>query len=209
MSKERHIDRFDPDKISLDLWLSLLEAHFQYIGITGNSAEDLGKKKNLLLVSLGSDVYAVLGRICAPDLPHTKSFADLVKALKQHYIVTPSYHRSLVVFQQRKKLTGECLNNLYADLKALAKDCNFGDQFDARVRDQLFMAVDNEIYFPNLVAENFKLQTLTSQETFDRILNMEQAFVGENNSIKAVSGNQNFHKKKGSTHGPRTSSSYQ
>ncbi|XP_076059269.1 uncharacterized protein LOC143035931 [Oratosquilla oratoria] len=209
MSKDRHIDRFEPDRISLHLWLSLLEAHFQYTGITGNSEEDLVKKKNLLLVSVGSVVYAELGRICAPDLPHTKSFSDLVKALKQYYIVTPSYHTSLVAFQQRKKWPGESLNNLYAELKALAKDCNFADQFDNRVRDQLFMAVDNESYFPNLVAENFKLQTLTSQETFDRILNMEQAFVGENNSIRAVSESQNLHKKKGSRHDPKTSSYYQ
>ena len=102
MSKDRHIDRFDPDKISLELWLSLLEAHFVYLGIA-RSDEDLNKKKHLLLVSLGSEVYSVLGRICAPDLPHTKSFDDLVSALKQHYIITPSYHRSLVVFQHEKK----------------------------------------------------------------------------------------------------------
>ena len=194
MSKDRHIDRFDPNKISLDLWLSLLEAHFSYMGIT-SSEDDLDKKKQLLLVSLGSEVYSVLGCICAPELPHTKSFADLIKALKQHYIVSPSYHRSLIVFQQRKKVPSESLHNLYADLKSLAKDCNFVGQFDARVRDQLFMAVESEIYFPNLVAENFKLQNLTSQETFDRILNMERAFVSDKNCIKAVAVHQGFQNK--------------
>ena len=58
------------------------------------------------------------------------------------------------------------------------------------------MAVDGEIYFPNLVAENFKLQTLTSQETFERILNMERAFLSDKNCIKAVSVNKGFQKKK-------------
>ena len=97
MSKDRHIDKFDPNKISLDLWLSLLEAHFAFLGIT-SSQDDLHKKKHLLLVSLGSEVYSVLGRVCAPELPHTKTFDDLVEALKQHYIKIPSYHRSLVSF---------------------------------------------------------------------------------------------------------------
>ena len=80
----------------------------------------------------------------------------------------------------------------------MAKDCSFGNQFDARVRDQLFMAVDTEIYFPNLAAENFKLQTLTSQETFERILNMERAFGSENRPTcvnAVVSVNQGLQKK--------------
>ena len=73
---------------------------------------------------------------------------------------------------------------MYADLKAAAKNCNFGNQFDARVRDQLFMAVDNEVYFPNLVALNIDLQTMTSQGILDKILNMEKAFVSERVEIQ-------------------------
>ena len=70
MSKDTFTDKFDLDKISLELWLSLLDAHFLYMGIT-NSQEDLDKKKHFLLVSLGSEVYSALGRLCAPELPHT------------------------------------------------------------------------------------------------------------------------------------------
>lgn len=168
------IDAFDSSKISLELWLSLLEAHFAHLGITEES-----KKKNGLLVSVGTETYSVLGNLCAPDLPHTKSYDALVSALKGHYDVKPSYHRSLLAFQQRTKRTGETLNVLFADLKALAKDCNFGVQFDPRVRDQLFMAVEHEIYFPNLVAENLDLQKMTSSKIFERILNLEKAFVSE------------------------------
>ena len=93
-------------------------------------------------------------------------------------------------------------------MKSLAKDCSFENQFDARVRDQLFMAVDNEIYFPNLVAENFKLQTLTSQETFERILNMERAFGRENRptGVNAVQGLQNKGKQNFSSSQPRPKS---
>ncbi|KAK7077135.1 hypothetical protein SK128_007450 [Halocaridina rubra] len=52
--------------------------------------------------------------------------------------------RSLIQFQQRKKKPGENLHDLYAALKALAKDCNFGNQFDARVCDQLFIVIESE-----------------------------------------------------------------
>ena len=173
-SPQIKIDAFNSSKISLELWLSLLEANFSNLGITEDT-----KKKNVLLVSLGTDVFGILGNLCAPDLPHTKTYECLLNLLKSHYIVTPSYHRSLVGFQQRKKKNDESVHSLYVDLKALAKDCKFGDQFDARVRDQLFMAVDQEIYFPNLVALNIDLQSMTSQAVLERILNMEKAFVSE------------------------------
>ena len=55
MLKDRVIDKFDPNKISLELWLSLLDAHFMFLGIS-DSQEDLQKKKHFLLVSLGSEV---------------------------------------------------------------------------------------------------------------------------------------------------------
>lgn len=98
MASQVKIDSFDSSKISLELWLSLLEAHFAHQGITEGD-----KKKNVLLVSVGTETYSVLGNLCAPDLPHTKSYDELVTTLKGHYVVKPSYHRSLLSFQQRKK----------------------------------------------------------------------------------------------------------
>lgn len=183
MATQVKIDSFDPSKISLELWLSLLEAHFAHLGVTEDA-----KKRNGLLVSVGTETYSVLGNLCAPDLPHTKGYNELVEALKKHYDVKPSYHRSLMTFQLRKKRPQDSLNGLYADLKALAKDCSFGDQFDKRVRDQLFMAVEEEVYFPNLVAENLDLQKMTSNQIFERILNLEKAFVSDKTEpqMKAV-----------------------
>ena len=101
------IDPFVASKISLDLWLSMLEAHFAHLGITESI-----KKRNYLLVSIGTEVYSVLGNLCAPDLPHNKDYEDLLTFLKGHYIVKPLYHRSLVNFQQRKKKTTESLQDL-------------------------------------------------------------------------------------------------
>ena len=51
------------------------------------------------------------------------------------------------------------------------------------------MAVDAEIYFPNLVAENLDLQAMSATETLERILNFEKAFVGEKlpqNEVQAL-----------------------
>ena len=65
------IDCFDPKKIKLEVWLSMLQAHFAHNGIT----EDV-KKKNSLLVSLGSETYSTLASLSSPALPHEKDYKD-------------------------------------------------------------------------------------------------------------------------------------
>ena len=70
-------DPFNPSKISFELWPSLLEANFSHLEIS-----DAEKKKYVLLVSVGTEIFAVLGNICAPDLPNTKSYEELLGLLK-------------------------------------------------------------------------------------------------------------------------------
>ena len=173
-SSKVKIDPFNPSKISFELWQNLLEANFSHLEIS-----DAEKKKNVLLVSVGTEIFVVLDNICASDLPNTKSYDELLGLLKAHYDVKPSHHRSLLAFQQRRKKGGESLKELYVDLKSLAKDCDFKEQFDARVRDQLFMALESEVYFANLVAENLDLKSMKSIQILERVLNLEKAFVSE------------------------------
>ena len=113
-------------------------------------------------ISVGSKVFSTLSDLTAPDLPSDKTYGELIDLLKAHYVTKPSYHRSLCLFQRRVKKSDESLEQLYADLKRLAKDCNFGTTFDERLRDQFFMAIDSQSYFKFFMAENLKLEGLTS-----------------------------------------------
>ena len=110
------IDCFDPKKIKFKVWLIMLLAHFAHNGIT----KDV-KKKNSLLVSVGSEIYSTLASLSSPELPHEKDYNDLVKLLESHFVVKPSYHRSLIRFQQRKKKAGESLQDLYIRFKGFSK----------------------------------------------------------------------------------------
>ena len=127
------IGNCNPDELSFDVYLALFEAH-----LATNEITDEAKKKNHLFVSIGTQAFFTLANLTAPDMPTDKSYGQLIDLMKSHYITKPSYHRSLVLFQQRRKLENESLKELYADLKRLAKNCNFGATFDARLRDQLF-----------------------------------------------------------------------
>ena len=153
------IPQFNPNELQFEKYLALFQANLAAYDIT-----DEGKKKNFLIISLGSKVFDTLSNLTAPDLPSDKTYNELVDLLKAHYVIKPSYHRSLCLFQRRVKKSSESLKELYADLKRLAKDCDFGATYDARLRDQLFMAIDSQSYFKYLMAENLNLQGLTSTQ---------------------------------------------
>ena len=165
---------FDPKELAIDLYVSLIEANFAAYAIT-----DEDQKKNLLLISIGMKTFATLSNLTAPENPTAKTYDEIVALLKSHFSSKPTYHRSLLLFQQRKKEPNESLKDLYSDLKRLAKDCNFGTTFDTRLRDQVFMAVDSLPYFKFLVAEDLNLDTLTSVKLLERIQTLEKAHMGE------------------------------
>ncbi|XP_076049279.1 uncharacterized protein LOC143029951 [Oratosquilla oratoria] len=174
MASSNKIGPFNPEELPFDVYLALFEAHVDTQDIT-----DAGKKKNQLFVSIGTKMFGILANLTAPDMPTTKTYDELIELMKNHFITKPSYHRSLCSFQQRREVEKETVKELYADLKRLAKDCNFGTMFDARLRDQLFMAVDHEPYFKYLLAEDLKLEALTSSTLLERILLLEKAHIGE------------------------------
>ena len=124
------IPQFNSDELQFDKYLSLFEANLAAYDII-----DQAKRKNFMIISVGSEVFITLSDLTAPDLPSDKTYGELIDLLKAHYVTKPSYHRSLCLFQRRVKKSDESLRQLYADLKRLAKDCNFGTTFDARLRD--------------------------------------------------------------------------
>ena len=101
----RHIPKlpaFDPKELQIDLYISLIETNFAAYGVT-----DDDQKKNLLLISIGMKTFATLSNLTAPDNPTTKSYTEIVNLLKGHFTSRPTYHRSLLLFQQRKKESNE------------------------------------------------------------------------------------------------------
>ena len=102
----------------------LLEANFSTYEVT-----DENKKKNFLIVSLGTNTFDTLCNLTAPDLSSDKTYAELVTLLKDHFVSRPSYHSSICLFQQRKKSPTENLKEVYVDLKNLANICKFISNF--------------------------------------------------------------------------------
>ena len=148
------IPSYDPDKITFVNYLQMIESMFETYEVS-----DVTTKKNLLLVNIGMDIFNTLCSLAAPKKPKELSYDELTKCLKRHYCIKPSYHSCLYEFRSRKLKETESINELYADLKKLAIECEFEENFEMMLRDQLFMAVDNQPYFQLLCSENFELKT--------------------------------------------------
>ena len=58
------IQQFNPAEISLEKYIVLLEANFSTYEVTDNE-----KKKNFLIVSLGTKIFDTLYNLTALDLP--------------------------------------------------------------------------------------------------------------------------------------------
>ena len=165
MANLTKIPKFIPEKISLDKYLVLMEANFAAYEVT-----DEDKKKNFLIVSLGPKTFGTLCNLWASQLPGEKAYNELVDLLKEHFVTKPSYHRSLCLFQQRRKYAKESLKEFYVELKNLANNCNFGNSYDSKLRDKLFMAIDHQPYFKFLMSEDLNLENMTSKQLLERIL---------------------------------------
>ncbi|XP_076032445.1 uncharacterized protein LOC143020168 [Oratosquilla oratoria] len=189
MASSCKIGPFNPKELSFDVYLALFEAHVATQDIT-----DGGKRKNQLFVCIGTKMFGILANLTAPAMPTTKTYDELIELMKNHFITKPSYHRSLCSFQQRRKVEKETVKELYADLKRLAKDCNFDTTLDARLRDQLFMAIDSEPYFKYILAKDLKLEALTSSAILEGILVLEKAHMGEGEMANSSSSGTTVHK---------------
>ena len=69
-------------------WTSYTERIEEYL--VANSVDNARKKVAILLSSIGYGTYELLGDLCAPDKPNTKTFEELVEKLAEHFQHAPT-----------------------------------------------------------------------------------------------------------------------
>ena len=80
------IDEFDPDTDNWDIYCERLDHCFTARNIDEN-ATDL--KRAIMLSEMGKKAYTLLRNLCAPSKLGDKTFAELVKLMRQHQHPTP------------------------------------------------------------------------------------------------------------------------
>lgn len=135
--------------IPLVTWLKMFQNYMLVINATGDSWPE-ARKRALLLHCLGTE-----GQRLFYTLPNTgDNLADAIKALEEHF--TPK--RNVVVerhaFRKRVQRTDETVVQYIAALRDLATTCEFADNLDDMLRDQLVENIANPRIRERLLVES-------------------------------------------------------
>ena len=88
------------------------------------------------LTMVGSSAYQVLRHLVAPDAPAAKTLEELTDVLKKHYRPARLVIAERFIFHRRYQQPGEDVARYMAELRRLAKMCQFGTFLNEALRDQ-------------------------------------------------------------------------
>ena len=145
-----------------------METFFQ-----ANDIKDNGKKRAVLLSSIGSRTYSVLRNLTAPAAPIEKDLRDLQTLLKDHYAPHPNPIVQRCRFYARNRQPGERLAVYLSDLRALADQCEFEGYLEIALRDRLIAGIADIRFQRRLPQEPYK--DLTLAKAVDIAVAMETA----------------------------------
>ncbi|GBM59601.1 hypothetical protein AVEN_36511-1 [Araneus ventricosus] len=96
--------------------------------LEANEITNAEKKRAVLLTVCGIKNLGVLRSLLAPESPSTKSYEDLIKVLKEHFVPTSSKIYRRFQFHKRLQHNNETVSSYVkkTEMRQLAEECNFG-----------------------------------------------------------------------------------
>lgn len=162
---------FDSSTQSWEEYCEVLHHFFEANGI-----DDAGRRKAILLSSVGSQTYSLMRNLVSPAMPGDKNFDELVKILKDHFNPKPSEIVQRYKFNSRNRKHGETVMEYVAVLRKLAQDCNYGDKLSDMIRDRLVCGIGDDRIQRRLLSE--------PDLTFDKALKLAQAIETASKDVK-------------------------
>ena len=168
------IDSFEEGKETWEHYCERLGHYFIANGIGDTEEADLNKRRSILLSVCGSRIYKLMSDLLAPNKPGTKTFAELVKLVQDHYAPKPSEIVQRYKFHNRFRRQGESVAAYVAELRHLTEHCNFGPTLDVMIRDRLVCGIMDDKIQRRLLSE----KDLTLKKAYDIAISMETAEKG-------------------------------
>ena len=156
------LDRYGPN---FEEYTEVLEAWF-----TANDIKDDGKRRSILLTSVGSKAYHTLRALVQPSKPNEKTYTECVSALKTHFSPKPTEIVQRYRFYTCSQQASETIAQFVAKLRQLSDGCNF-KELDNMLRDRLVVGVRNASIQRKLLSES----SLTFTKAYQTALAMEMA----------------------------------
>lgn len=129
------------------------------------------KKASVFLATIGPAAFRTIGNLVAPRKPSEESYARLTKVMSDFYNPSPLVTVQRYKFYSRFRQPEESVSTFVAELRNLAKDCDFGTALEDNLRDRLVCGVADSIIQKRLLAE----PNLTFKKAFDIAQSQESA----------------------------------
>lgn len=107
-----------------------------------NSAEHLRK-----------ETYQLISNLLTPEKPSDAKYANICDLLKSHFDPPPSEIVQRYRFYTRQRKLEEKVADFSANLRELARGCNFGATLNAMLRDPLVLGISEDSWRRRLFAE--------------------------------------------------------
>ena len=101
------------------------------------------KKKSIFLSLIGPVAYHTLGNLVAPKTPADETYEHLVELMSNFYHPKPLVTVQRYRFYSRYRQPSESISTFVAELRSLAKDCNFEVSLEENLHDRLVCGVND------------------------------------------------------------------
>ena len=135
------IGRVEPFQVGVEDWdqyTERLEQYFVRNEITNET------KVAVLINIVGTETYGLVCNLIAPAKPASKSYDELVSAIKDHLKPKPLVIAERFKFHRRNQGKGEGIAKYMAELRKLADRCQFGGYLEEALRDRLVCGLRDE-----------------------------------------------------------------
>ena len=196
MSAFGNISAYDASVESWDQYAERLQQFF-----VANEITDADRQRAIFLTVIGPETYALLRNLLSPETPVNKNLSDLIKILNEHFHPIPSEIVERFKFNTRVRCAGETVATFIAELRRLAKYCNFGSTLDQMLRDRIVCGIQDEAIQRKLLAENKLTLTRATEialamEAAERDASDLRNVAGDVNKIRPQYNSRNVNFKK-------------
>ncbi|XP_041453560.1 uncharacterized protein K02A2.6-like [Lytechinus variegatus] len=150
-------EEFDKDG-DIEAYLDRLDQYFIALDITTETRHE-GKRKAILLSSIGSDTYKTVKDLAFPSKPSEKTYDELSGILRGHFRPKRLVVSERFKFHNAKQSPGQTISGFVSYLKKLASSCEFtGGALEEALRDRFIAGLYSSSIQKKLLSKNYRFQ---------------------------------------------------